>query len=122
MAKSNTSFKPGTSGNPSGKAKLKPLTDRLRMILAQQPQRAHAIAEALVVEAEAGNLQAAQMIFDRLEGKPLQQVEVTDARQDSDIAEIDARIAALTRRLGLPSPSVIEAEVIDIDVDDSTKH
>ncbi len=123
MAKSNTSFKPGKSGNPSGKGKLKPLTDQLRMVLAQNPHKAREIADKLVELACEGNLQASAMIFDRLEGKPLQQLEVTDSRQDADIAEIDARIAELTRRLRLPSPpAVIEAEVMDIDVDDSTKH
>jgi len=40
-------FAPGKSGNPSGKSKLKPLSDRIRMILAQEPERAHKIADAL---------------------------------------------------------------------------
>lgn len=113
-------FQPGQSGNPTGKSKLKPLTDRLRMILAQNPHRAEKIAEALITEAEGGNLQAAAMIFDRLEGKPTQSLEITDARQVTEIAEIDRRIAELSNRLNLAPLIDVTAE--DADVVDGTKH
>jgi hypothetical protein len=115
-------FQKGKSGNPSGKSKLKPLTDRLRMILAQQPERAHKIAEALIQEAEGGNLQAAAMIFDRLEGRPTQSLEITDSRQVTELSEIDRRIEALTNRLKLGP--IIDSTAEDADIVDggTTKH
>jgi hypothetical protein len=111
-------FQPGKSGNPSGKGKLKPLTDRIRMTLAQNPDRAQNIAEALIKEAEAGNLQATAMILDRLEGRPTQSLEITDARQVTEIAEIDKRIDELSNRLRLAP--LIDASAEDVEVDDET--
>jgi hypothetical protein len=60
------------SVNPTGRGgKWKPLSDALRMELAAEPQRARRIARRLLQEAEEGNLQAAQILFDRTEGKAL---------------------------------------------------
>lgn len=117
-------FKPGTSGNPSGKGKLKPLTDRLKMTLAAHPERAQNIAEALISEAEKGNLQAAAMIFDRIEGRPTQTLEIQDSRQSLEIAEIDRRIADLAGRLKAPVPRMIDSSAEDLTIvdDDSTRH
>jgi len=111
-------FAPGKSGNPSGKSKLKPLSDRIRMILAQEPERAHKIADALIKEAEGGNLQATAMIMDRLEGRPTQSLEITDARQVTEIAEIDRRIDELSNRLRVAP--LIDASAEDVEVDDET--
>jgi hypothetical protein len=76
MAANDTTFKKGQSGNPSGKSKTKWLTDALRMELAQDPARARKIADKIVTMAEEGDLQAANIIFDRLEGKPVQSLEI----------------------------------------------
>ncbi len=72
----NPNWLKGVSGNPSGTRKTKPLSDQLRMLLAQNPGRARNIAEKLITMAEEGDLDAAKVIMDRLEGKPLQQIEV----------------------------------------------
>lgn len=116
-------FQPGQSGNPTGKSKLKPLTDRLRMILAQNPHRAEKIAEALITEAEGGNLVAMNMLFQRLEGMPTQSLEITDARQVSELSEIDRRIQALTNRLSMKP--IIDASTEDAEIveeDGETRH
>ena len=74
-------FKPGQSGNPAGRP-VKPncLTDCLRE-LAGQPVRggkthAQRLAAVLWRKAEAGDIRAAALIGDRLEGRPAQRVEV----------------------------------------------
>jgi hypothetical protein len=96
-------WKPGQSGNPSGKAsKAKILTDALRCELVQNPARVRAIANKVIELAEAGDLDAARLIFDRLEGKPNQSIEITADVRHSSIEEVDARIAELSLRLRTP--------------------
>ncbi len=109
-------YQKGQSGNPSGKSKLKPLTDRLRMILSEHPERAQKIAEALISEAENGNLQATNIVLERLEGKPMQQLNITDERQTLEIAEIDRRITELAGRLRVPIPALIDSTASDAEV------
>lgn len=69
-------FVKGQSGNPTGKSKTKWLTDALRMELAQNPEKARNIAVKVIEMAEDGDLEATKIIFDRLEGRPTQQIEV----------------------------------------------
>jgi hypothetical protein len=87
------------SVNPTGRGgKWKPLSDALRMELAAEPQRARRIARRLLQEAEEGNLQAAQILFDRTEGKALQMLEVGAAGEFMDNAERTNRILELQRK------------------------
>lgn len=62
-------FVKGQSGNPGGR-KRSPLSDALRKDLT--PAKAASVAATLLAEAEAGNMQAMSILFDRVEGKPLQ--------------------------------------------------
>ena len=72
----NPNWTKGRSGNPSGNSKMRMLSDDLRKVLTQDPARLRKITEQLVTMAEEGDLTATQMIFDRLEGKPHQTVEI----------------------------------------------
>jgi hypothetical protein len=76
MTRDKGKFTPGASGNPSGKSKTQWLTNALRMKLAEDPSRARTIAEKVIQMAEEGDLEATKLIWDRLEGKPIQQVEI----------------------------------------------
>jgi hypothetical protein len=67
-----TRFKPGQSGNPGGRPKNL-VTNQLRELLTED--KAQGILEKLIGMAQAGNLQAAQYIIDRLDGKPVQALE-----------------------------------------------
>lgn len=69
-------WKPGASGNPSGKSKMKLLSDDLRRLLTQNPARIRRVTEKLVEMAEEGDLTAIQMLMDRMEGKPVQSIEI----------------------------------------------
>lgn len=73
----NPNMKPGMpSVNPKGRSVWKPLTDALKIELTAEPKRARRIARRLLQEAEDGNLEATKIIMDRLEGKPVQAVEI----------------------------------------------
>ena len=73
-------FKPGQSGNPGGKSKVKLFQQALRNVLSLS--EAETIARKVVLMAKRGDLHAVNIIADRLDGKPHQSVEVTDERTD----------------------------------------
>lgn len=85
-------FQPGQSGNPSGKAKQKPISDALRSLLSRHASDtlddscitvAHRIALALVNNAVRGDLQSSREIADRVEGKPETTIAVKDTPLDN---------------------------------------
>lgn len=49
----------------------------LRRITVQQPERLHKVAIVLIEEAEKGNLNAINILFDRLDGRPHQAIEMS---------------------------------------------
>lgn len=66
----------GESGNPQGRALNKPFLDAVTRAIAQDDgKRLRAAAEKLLNAAEAGEPWALQMVADRLDGKPRQQIE-----------------------------------------------
>ena len=97
-----TQFKPGHSGNPSGRPKMAHLSHACRELLAapvpDDPEGrtyAQAIAETLAQKALAGDIRAAQEIADRAEGRArqsveIQSVEVRDAFERMSGEELDA--------------------------------
>lgn len=114
-------FKKGQSGNPSGKSKTKWLTDALRMELAQNPQKARNIARKVIKMAEDGDLEATKLVFDRLEGRPTQAIEIdatvtsmTPDQRRQRLLELQAKVIGETL-VTLPSPS-------DGDDDDGRRH
>lgn len=60
-------FKPGESGNPSGRPKSKPITEAYQRILTEQ--ECDAIARAMLRQAKRGNVKATVEMTDRTEGK-----------------------------------------------------
>ena len=101
-------FKPGQSGNPNGRPHSAPFSDYLRTEL--ESGKAEVLGRRLVEIAEKEKpriaLQAIDMIADRVEGKPLQQVRVEQA--------VDARslgmIAAICEKFLGPEPEYCDAE------------
>ncbi|MAG59238.1 hypothetical protein CMO96_00390 [Candidatus Woesebacteria bacterium] len=70
-------FKKGQSGNPKGRPKKENcISDLLKCkgeeIQADGRTRLQTIADKLYDKAQGGDLRAMEMIFDRLEGKPIQ--------------------------------------------------
>lgn len=68
-------FQKGVSGNPLGKTNSALLTDTVRRQLSDS-RDLETIAKALISKAKKGDLEAVKIIFDRLEGKPKQPLEM----------------------------------------------
>jgi Family of unknown function (DUF5681) len=102
----------GTSGNPAGRPKARTLSEHLRDRLKEQfPGKSSAtygrmVAEALVTEAIDGNMQAIREIFDRVEGKPKQTIDVNVEERKREMVE-DA-IAALIEQAQVSREEAIE--------------
>lgn len=120
MDRDKGKFVKGKSGNPSGKGAMRLLSDQLRMELVQHPEKARAIARKLIEQAMEGDLQAATLLFNRLEGTPTQTIDVTTTMRSSDPAEVDARIMELANRLKLSA--AIPLLTSEVDDDEAPRH
>jgi hypothetical protein len=80
-------WKPGQSGNPSGRPKRDSITSALLRQLEQQNADSETIADSiaavLVKRALSGDVRAIREIADRTEGKPRQQIKVEAEVMDS---------------------------------------
>jgi hypothetical protein len=99
-------FKKGVSGNPGGRSREKIFTDALRLELNRvdptdkdKRKKIHRLAEKLV-ECALVDKQgwAFAQIVDRLEGKPMQPVEHTEADTRTVAQFSDAELEAILRR------------------------
>ena len=100
-----TRFKPGMSGNPSGRAKNCVLTDMLDAIGNEIDPKTgktffQVAAEALLAKAFRGDIGAFRELADRVEGKPRQRMEITGAEgsplvPEQTLEQVQARIAEL---------------------------
>ena len=88
-------FKQGKSGNPKGRPKKgETLTDLLREKIEspktprEKKSRKEKIIEKLITLAEAGDLSALKYLFDRIDGKPTESIELTDGAVDQRLREI----------------------------------
>lgn len=83
------------SVNPLGRARWKPLTDAIRVELTANPKAARRIARRLIQESVDGNLEAMKILFDRMEGKALQLLEVGEPGAFMDTNERVQRLIEL---------------------------
>jgi len=71
-----------SAGAPIGNknaSKSRMFSDRLRMVLTQEPHRLRTITEQLVTKAEEGEPWAIRELMDRLEGKAIQATSIENA-------------------------------------------
>ncbi len=112
-----TPFPKGVSGNPSGKAKTKIITDQVRMLLAEDRNRARNIANKLLEQAEAGCIKSIRELWQRLEGKVPQELKVQSEVAHLDRIDREERILRLQARMvmsaALRSADVEEAEIVE---------
>src|SRR5262249_55634659 len=86
-------WKPGQSGNPAGRPKSRTLSEHLRDRLKEQfPSRSDAtygrmVAEALVDRAINGDVMAIREVYDRVEGKPKQTIDVNVEERKREMVE-----------------------------------
>jgi len=91
-------WKPGQSGNLSGRPKgSEVLSDCLRKVARQRKggkSHMELVAKALFLKAEAGNVEAAKLILERLEGKAPDSLQITGqlAHATLDINDIIAKV------------------------------
>lgn len=89
-------FKPGQSGNPEGKAAIRPFLAALDRAIAQDSgKRLRECAEILLTLAAKGEPWAVQMLADRLDGKAAQPITLTPAVRDMSLDEILSELAAM---------------------------
>lgn len=73
-----TSFKPGQSGNPNGRPKKgHSITERVKELLNSDPERKDRIINKILDAAEAGDLNAAKITWNYMDGMPLQATDIT---------------------------------------------
>lgn len=89
-------WKKGQSGNPGGREKRKPISDMYRRILADE-NRLKRFCMAQYRLAIKGDSVASRDITDRLEGKPLQSIDVNDNRQSDAASRIRDLAASLAK-------------------------
>jgi len=80
-----TQFKPGQSGNPSGRPRTAALSQALRQKLAERVEGdalgrtvAQKLADNLIDKAMAGDPDVFRAIVDRVEGRPTQQLQIAN--------------------------------------------
>jgi hypothetical protein len=88
-------FSKGKSGNPQGRQKKgETLTDLLREKIETKRDakdkltRKELIIEKLIVMAEGGDLSALKYLFDRIDGRPKESIELTNGAVDAKLREI----------------------------------
>lgn len=75
-----TKFKKGQSGNPKGRPKLPDLKEIVAAVLGEEKDGTNAatsILKAMRLKAAKGDVKAAQFLFDRGYGKPVETVNAT---------------------------------------------
>lgn len=75
----------GQSGNPGGRSGQKFMRRALLSCLSFS--EAEKIGQAIVTKAQKGDLEAATFIRDTIDGKPKQEIDVTDERSSSNLAQ-----------------------------------
>ena len=83
----------GQPGNKNA-SKSRIFSDRLRMVLTQEPHRLVKVAEQLVTQAENGEPWAIKELMDRLEGKAIQATSIENADGSPIIQSIQVSFVA----------------------------
>jgi hypothetical protein len=71
-----TPWKPGQSGNPGGRPKRKPLTDKLLEVL-EDPKQLEVLVRVWLKQAQKGSIMHLREILDRVEGRVALPVDVS---------------------------------------------
>lgn len=83
-------FKPGKSGNPNGRPpKGYSITEMMREMLASKPEIKEAIGKAIAKKALQGDLAAAKMLWQYMDGMPQQKVDMNGSSITVSIENYD---------------------------------
>lgn len=107
-------WKKGESGYTGGKKPHKALTHALIMRVTDDPKQAHRVARKLWMMAEDGDINAAKLIFERLEGKADQNLSI----EHSGSVEHNHNLTTEERRervKELMAKTLIATDVVDVE-------
>jgi len=79
-------------GNKNATKENRLITDALRRVVVQNPNKLKKACETILSDAEDGNLAAFKEIADRLDGKPAQSIDTTIANPDGSNLEVSTDI------------------------------
>lgn len=98
-------FKPGQSGNPGGRPKTKPLTEAVRAVLEssgfddEPMSNLERLARSIVLRAMDSSTSDAKEIWNRLEGRVAEKIEIEETRPTPHAIPIqDPRFVAPARK------------------------
>lgn len=85
-------FVPGTSGNPGGKPKSYfSFTRKLKEILELDPEKGEKLINKLITMAvENGDTKAAKILWEYIDGKPLQKVQVNEVSESELLDSLES--------------------------------
>jgi len=83
-------------GNTNGKKENRLITDALRRAVVQSPEKLRNACDALLEQAEEGNIAAFNVIADRLDGKPAQSMTLAGDEDAPLITRIERVIVNTT--------------------------
>lgn len=91
MAKEDTQFKPGTTGNPNGRPKKGySITETIRSMMDEKPEIKQALSTKVIEMALKGDLAALKLVWSYLEGMPIAKTELTGKEGEPLIIVKDA--------------------------------
>lgn len=96
-------------GNQNAKKDNRLITDTLRRVVTQNPNKIRKACETLLNEAEEGSLPAFKEIADRLDGKPAQAIDATIANPDGSNLESSSDIE-IARKLAFVLNNALRAK------------
>ena len=96
-------------GNQNAKKENRLVTDTLRRVVTQNPEKIRKACENILNDAKEGNLQAFREISDRLDGKPAQAIDATIANPDGTNLESSTDIE-IARKLAFVLDNALRAK------------
>lgn len=78
-------FVPGVSGNPKGRPpKEHSLTDAVREFFDANPEKKHELVKSVVNRAVRGDVTAAKLVWEYMDGKATQRTEIKDVTEEPE--------------------------------------
>lgn len=105
----------GKAGAPKGNKNAvkgrRMITSMLQKVVTQSPDKIRKACEKLLDDAAEGNIYAFREIFDRLDGKPVQAVEIDTSKDENEVPASDIEIA---RKLAFALNNAVKSKAEEV--------